>query len=338
MRTVHWPAWIVLMALTCPAMAQDEPSRTVTYDCISDETVEGELVRPTGEMLFGRDLLARVEVPAGGPEDLELREAWIDRKLRRRPPEERAVVMMDMGDRCWAEADRVFAEGMARVEARWASDEAPLGESLAVDAEYGGALAVALAWYERAAREPVPDDLLGKIQLRRAWVLLELSRTDEAFEGFSAIAGSGAGPLERAHATLLLGEHHFAFNNVFAAARAYEEVVRSGERSLAAYAGYKLAWCQYNLGEFTLAAETMLTVIDLCAAHQGAGALRAEARRDVVIMAAEMATAGEAMAVVRRSCVDDPDCEASGLEQLGRWYDNIGKLREASEVRGDQSQ
>jgi NADH:ubiquinone oxidoreductase subunit 4 (subunit M) len=48
MRAVLWLAAITLTALAWPAMAQEDVSRTVTYDCISDETVEGELVRPTG--------------------------------------------------------------------------------------------------------------------------------------------------------------------------------------------------------------------------------------------------------------------------------------------------
>lgn len=338
MRTSLWPSGIVLMALACPAFAQDDAAQTVTYDCISDETVEGELIRPTGETLYGRELLARIEVPAGWPEDLERRETWIDRKLHRRSPMDRALVLMDMGDRYWAEADRVFADGMAAVEAQWAAGEDPVGQSLAVDAEYGAILAVALKWYERAALEPVPDALAGQVQLRRVWILFELGRTDEAVEGLTAIAQSDAGHRERAHATLLLGDHYFTFNNVFAAASAYEEVVRSDEPTLSWYAGYKLAWCHYNLGEYALAAETLMTVVDRCAAHEGTDALLNEVRRDAVIMAGELATVGEAMAIVRRSCLDDQACEAKGFENLARWYDQIGKAREASEVRGDPSQ
>ncbi|MCO4744214.1 MAG: hypothetical protein KC912_05460 [Proteobacteria bacterium] len=109
-------------------------------------------------------------------------------------------------------------------------------------------------------------------------------------------------------ARVLLADTHFASMNLKKALPMYATVA-AGEGRLASYARYRLAWCQYNLGDFESA------VSQLEGLWAGSGPLAQEARRDAVLFASALGV-DEARSVLARSCGTDPACLAEGSRQI----------------------
>ncbi len=91
-------------------------------------------------------------------------------------------------------------------------------------------------------------------------------------------------------AYLQMGEHFFNSNKVFNAQKAYQEAYNRGDHRIQIFATYKLAWCDYNLGEYEAALQKFKTVIDDAEAQErknpamaGKIQLKEEALRDMVL-------------------------------------------------------
>ena len=93
-----------------------------------------------------------------------------------------------------------------------------------------------------------------------------------------------------ADAYLQMGEHFFDHNDVFKAQKAYQKALATGEKHVKNFAIYKLAWCDYNLGEYDSARKKFYTVIASAEKAErenpklrGRIQLKEEALRDLVL-------------------------------------------------------
>ena len=59
-----------------------------------------------------------------------------------------------------------------------------------------------------------------------------------------------------------IGDYYFANNNVYGAIPAFEKVLEFKNSKVWGYAKYKLAWCQYNLGEYKLSIKLFQEVVE----------------------------------------------------------------------------
>lgn len=91
-------------------------------------------------------------------------------------------------------------------------------------------------------------------------------------------------------AYLQMGEHFFNSNDVVKAQKAYQHALDTGEPRVKNFAIYKLAWCDYNVGEYRAALEKFETVVGAAekaeaenASLRGKIQLKQEALRDMVL-------------------------------------------------------
>jgi len=91
-------------------------------------------------------------------------------------------------------------------------------------------------------------------------------------------------------AYLAMGEHYFNANDVFNAKKAYERALSFKDSKVYTYALYKLAWCDYNLGEYDAAIKKFKQVVELAEkeatgseGEKGKIQLKREALQDMVL-------------------------------------------------------
>ncbi|GAB4294878.1 MAG: hypothetical protein Kow0090_09690 [Myxococcota bacterium] len=129
-------------------------------------------------------------------------------------------------------------------------------------------------------------------------------------------------------AYLQLGEHFFNTNNVFKAVQAYKKALEYNDPKTYTFALYKLAWCDYNLGEYDRAIAKFKEVIQISIGSQPGDEkskirLRREALNDLVLAFSMVDAVQEArdyfLTVADRN-------ETHGLvDRLGNTYENQGK-------------
>ena len=95
-----------------------------------------------------------------------------------------------------------------------------------------------------------------------AYDLEDVGRGDEAVERYRALIRDFPESKYAPDAWLEVGNHAFDKGNLAAAQDAYQHASRIGSARVRSYATYKLAWCDFNLGEFEGAREKLSRVVD----------------------------------------------------------------------------
>ncbi len=95
-----------------------------------------------------------------------------------------------------------------------------------------------------------------------AYDLEDVGRGDEAVDRYRALIRDFPRSRYAPDAWLELGNHAFDKGNLAAAQDAYQHAARIGSARVRNYATYKLAWCDFNLGEFEGAREKLAGVVD----------------------------------------------------------------------------
>ncbi|MAO84652.1 MAG: hypothetical protein CMH50_12355 [Myxococcales bacterium] len=132
-----------------------------------------------------------------------------------------------------------------------------------------------------------------------------------------------------ADAYLALGEHFFNSNNVVKARTAFERALRTKKEKVINFATYKLAWCDYNQGEYADAVEKYQTVIRRSHAMRKNGfgedamELGDEAATDIVLAFSHLDVVEEVYDYLRE--VRDEEWAKRMVGKLGAIYDSQGK-------------
>jgi tetratricopeptide (TPR) repeat protein len=135
-------------------------------------------------------------------------------------------------------------------------------------------------------------------------------------------------------AYVLIGEYYFEIEgNAFGALKAYQKAASFTDSPKYSYATYKLAWCQYNVGEYQAAIETMKKVVDysMSAAQSNSTIqLQDEALKDLVRFFADADQMDEAIEYFTK--LGRADLIRSTLKKLAAMFFEQGKFERSIEM------
>jgi hypothetical protein len=295
-----------------PAIAQPRESH---FD-FGGVALEGELQRPDGEMLLGAPWRA---MPADRAGDVLASVAAVlalaDRHdLRGYRDDERAISTRDPRVRARMEA----AARSAHERARRLRSQAVSTLSGIVDPPASAAspsVAKGLEW-RGALREMLGDRDGALADARR--IALECSGCPQAPRAWLTVG-------ERAFENAMLDDALVAYGRVISATQA--------DAALRAYARYKMAWCEWNLGRFDAALVSFEHVMRDAAGQRTGEALRREAARDAVHLLATM-PARPSLAILRIRTFAVPATEIPRLlDRYTARLDDAGRAHDAAEAR-----
>ena len=161
-------------------------------------------------------------------------------------------LLFQLGESYWEKS-----KAMRRAEIEGAGDpvQADHTRSEAVRAR-------AMEVYERLLRQypryPRRDEVLFSL----AYDLEDVGRGEEAVVRYRALIRDFPRSRYAPDAWLELGNHAFDAAHLAAARDAYQHAVRVGSPRVRNYATYKLAWCDFNLGDFEEAREKLARVVE----------------------------------------------------------------------------
>jgi TolA-binding protein len=133
-------------------------------------------------------------------------------------------------------------------------------------------------------------------------------------------------------AYLSLGEHFFNNNEVFKAVQAYEKAMTFNDPKITVVALYKLAWCDYNLGEYEKGIDKLKRVIEMSQKESDKTKIKLEreAMNDLALFFSQVDAVDEAKdyweKVAGRQRLKDL------LKLLAKVYDDQGKFDQAIKV------
>ncbi|GDX79243.1 hypothetical protein LBMAG42_10540 [Deltaproteobacteria bacterium] len=114
---------------------------------------------------------------------------------------------------------------------------------------------------------------------RHANALEAAGEKDAAYAEFTQLVKSAPEDPYLAEAWLHIGEYWFDRDDFAKAHAAYKHALERPNGDREGFASYKLAWCEYNLGDYPLAIATMVAVVD---STKTAPQIREEALKDLV--------------------------------------------------------
>lgn len=168
---------------------------------------------------------------------------------------------------------------------------------------------------------------LDEVLFNLAYNLYDLDQHDEAIRRYQQLIDTWPESKFAGDAWVQLGNHHFESGDVIAAQRAYEAAARSDDPRIASFATYRLAWCDYNTGEYRAGLTKLQQVVarlDAGEAGRGRDAvnLRTEAMNDSVRFFVQLNVPDEAQAYYRERADDTRrprllQAFAAGLAEAG---------------------
>jgi tetratricopeptide (TPR) repeat protein len=181
-----------------------------------------------------------------------------------------------------------------------------------------------LRGYPRYARADEATFYLGS-------ALKDVGRTEEAAEQFTNLVKKYSDSAFVPDAYIYIGEYYFDDNNAYKALLAFQKATAYPNSDMYGYALYKLAWCQYNVGEFDKAIETMKSVVAYSmadAAKDGRKVqLEEEALKDLVRFFADAGELDEAYEYFTK--LGKKELIRSMLQRLASMYYEQGKIDQA---------
>ncbi|HUM12141.1 MAG TPA: tetratricopeptide repeat protein [Myxococcaceae bacterium] len=225
-------------------------------------------------------------------------------------------LLFQLGEAYWEKS-----KAMRRAETEAAGDtRADHRPSEAVRVRAMNAYAGLLKAFPRYERR---DEVLFSL----AYDLEDVGRGDEAVDRYRALIRDFPKSRYAPDAWLELGNRAFDTGNLAAAQDAYQHAARIGSPRVRGYATYKLAWCDFNLGDFEGARERLARVVDGSAGGtKTLLELRTEALVDLTRVYVRLNRPEDALAYFQRN--------AQGAERRKLVTRLANTLAEAGELQG----
>ena len=124
-------------------------------------------------------------------------------------------------------------------------------------------------------------------------------------------------------AYIQLGEHFFNNNDLEKARRSYAEAFKSNDPKIHNFAEYKLAWCDFNAGDYNGSIAKFKDVIATSGHHHGRIRLKSEALNDIILPFVQLGATDDAIAYFeqnasKRKAHHLTQKLADNLEQAGK--------------------
>ena len=163
--------------------------------------------------------------------------------------------------------------------------------------------------------------------------LQDTEQKDEAVKQYLALVKTYPDSQYVPDAYVQIGEYYFDANNAYKALLAYQKATFYKDSPKYAFAMYKLAWCQYNVGDYDKAIETMKAVVAFSMTPQADGnrdkskiTLQDEALKDLVRFFADAGALDEAYQYFTK--LGKKELIRAMLKRLASTYFEQGKFEE----------
>ncbi len=129
----------------------------------------------------------------------------------------------------------------------------------------------------------------------------EIGKKDQAVKRYEELTKNYPDSGFLADAYVQLGNHWFDNNNLAKAKLNFEKALKTQNQQIYAYALYKLAWCDFNAGEYEEGLKKFHAVVDFADQKgKSLGDLKSEALRDMVLTYVQLNRPDDAVAYYKR--------------------------------------
>ncbi len=138
--------------------------------------------------------------------------------------------------------------------------------------------------YEQILKDAPKYERNDEILFSLGYNLHELGKQPEAIKKYQELIKRFPDSRFVSDTYVQLGDHYFNSNNLAKAKESYEKALKSEVPKVYSYALYKLAWCDYNAGEYEGGLAKLKKVVEYSAEHKEMVDLKNEALNDLVPM------------------------------------------------------
>ncbi|MBN1210199.1 MAG: tetratricopeptide repeat protein [Myxococcaceae bacterium] len=154
-----------------------------------------------------------------------------------------------------------------------------------------------MSLYEDILRDYPKYELRDEVLFSQGYNLYELNRREEAVKRYEELIRDFPKSQFVPDAYIQLGNHYFENNKLIPAKQNYEKARDTGVPKIYAYAIYKLAWCDYNSGDYEAGLEKLHEAVDFAETRgEELGDLKTEALNDLTIFYVQLDQPKEAVA------------------------------------------
>jgi tetratricopeptide (TPR) repeat protein len=154
-----------------------------------------------------------------------------------------------------------------------------------------------MSLYEDILRDYPQYELRDEVLFSQGYNLYELNRREEAVKRYEELIRDFPKSQFVPDAYIQLGNHYFENNKLAPARQNYEKARDTGVPKIYAYAIYKLAWCDYNSGDYDAGLKKLHEAVDFAETRgEELGDLKTEALNDLTVFYVQLDQPKEAIA------------------------------------------
>jgi tetratricopeptide (TPR) repeat protein len=158
-----------------------------------------------------------------------------------------------------------------------------------------------MSLYEDILRDYPQYELMDEVLFSQGYNLSELGRGEEAVKRYEQLIRDFPKSQFVPDAYIQLGNHYFDNNKLVPAKQNYEKARDTGVPKIYAYALYKLAWCDYNSGDYEPGLKKLHEAVDYAETRgEELGDLKTEALNDLTVFYVQLDQPKEAIAYFKK--------------------------------------
>jgi cellulose synthase operon protein C len=155
--------------------------------------------------------------------------------------------------------------------------------------------------YETILRDYPTYERKDEVLFSLGYNLYEIGKKGEAVKRYEELTKNYPDSGFLADAYVQMGNHWFDNNNLNKAKLNFEKALKTQNQQIYAYALYKLAWCDFNAGEYEEGLKKFHAVVDFADKKgKSLGDLKSEALRDMVLTYVQLNRPDDAVAYYKR--------------------------------------
>ena len=154
-----------------------------------------------------------------------------------------------------------------------------------------------MSLYEDILRDYPQYEIRDEVLFSQGYNLYELGRQPEAVKRYEELIRDFPKSQFVPDAYIQLGNHYFDNNKLIPAKQNYEKARDTGVPKIYAYAIYKLAWCDYNAGDYEAGLKKLQEAVEYAETRgEELGDLKTEALNDLTVFYVQLDQPKEAIA------------------------------------------
>ncbi|MDY7232982.1 tetratricopeptide repeat protein [Hyalangium rubrum] len=158
-----------------------------------------------------------------------------------------------------------------------------------------------MSLYEDILRDYPQYELRDEVLFSQGYNLYELNRREEAVKRYEELIRDFPKSQFVPDTYIQLGNHYFENNKLMPARQNYEKARETGVPKIYAYAIYKLAWCDYNSGDYDAGLKKLQEAVDYADTRgEELGDLKTEALNDLTVFYVQLDQPKEALAYFKQ--------------------------------------